>query len=232
VSYRPSYPVVITVDSLLIAQNGIVEQYQRSMHLLVLAYYSRKVVGTKKMWAATMLELDGLCWILKKATDFIENQTFSVITDHRAIQYILGYKGENRKITEKALFLTSFGDRLVIVHKPGHLLYKADPLSRLVNTMTVCYTTGAVEKPDLLSKIRKSTAKDKDETVRQRISALESDIYSLRSGKPLAKKFCLAGKKAKNFACLLSSPVFDWRGEAERSGNAARQPSSRLRKRG
>jgi hypothetical protein len=68
------------------------------------------------------------------------------------------------------------------------------------------------------------------EIVKPKASALF--IYSLRSGKPLAKKFCLAGKKAKIFACLLSSPVFDWRGEAERSGNAARQPSSRLRKRG
>jgi hypothetical protein len=123
--------------NLYIAQNGIVEQYQRSMHLLVLAYYSQKVVGTKKMWAATMLELDGLCWILKKAADFIKNQTFAMIMDHWAIQYILGYKGENRKTTKKALFLTLFGDCLVIVHKPGHLLYKADLLSRLVNTVTV-----------------------------------------------------------------------------------------------
>jgi hypothetical protein len=99
VSYCPGYPVVITVDSLLIAQNGIVEQYQRSRHLLVLAYYSRKVVGTKKMWAAAMLELDGLCWILKKAADFIENQTFLVINDHRAIQYILGYHQRNPRLS-------------------------------------------------------------------------------------------------------------------------------------
>jgi hypothetical protein len=82
VLYRPGYPVVISVDSSLAAQHGIVKQYQPSQNRLVLAYYSCKVKGLKKMWSATILELDRLVYVLKRAAHFIEQQSFAIVTDH------------------------------------------------------------------------------------------------------------------------------------------------------
>jgi hypothetical protein len=174
VSYCPGYPVVISVDSLLTAQHGIVEQYQPLQNRLALAYYSRKVEGLKKMWSATILELDGLVYVLKKAAHFIEQQSFAVVTDHRAIQFIWNYKGKNRKILERALFLSEFGDRMVIVHKPGYLFLRTDPLSRLVATMFAC-TAVVIEAPDWIKRIREATKDDDDAAICQRITDLEKD---------------------------------------------------------
>lgn len=179
VSYKPNYPVIISVDSSLTAQNGIVEQYQPAKYRLVLAYISRKVTGLKRMWASTLLELDGLCYALKKAAPFIEVGDFTVITDHRALQFIREYKGENRKILERALFLSEFGDRLVIVHKPGYLFLRADPLSRLVAHVITAYTITDIQKPDLLHRIRLETEKDNNEHIRKLIKQLESDKFPI-----------------------------------------------------
>jgi hypothetical protein len=116
------------------------------------------------MWSATILELDGLVYVLKQAAHFIEQQSFAIVTDHRAIQFIRNYKGENRKILERALFLSEFGNRMVIVHKPGYLFLWADPLSRLVATVFAC-TAVVIQAPDWIQCIREATKTDDDASI-------------------------------------------------------------------
>jgi hypothetical protein len=179
-TFLPGYPVVISCDSSLIAQNGIIEQYRPNGMRQPLAYYSRRVSGLKQHWPATLLETDGMCWVLKKAKQFIETDQFAVITDHRAIQFITNYNGSNTKLVEKALFLAEFGDRIHIVHKPGYLFLKADPFSRLLSYV-MSYVLWSIDSPEILEKIRKATLDEKHPYYKELIERLQRERLPIDS---------------------------------------------------
>jgi hypothetical protein len=167
----PGRPIVISCDSSTTAQNGIIEQYQPSLERLPLAYYSRIVSGLKKLWPATLLELDGACWVLKKSAQFIDQQRFTIIVDHRAIAFIRAYQGDNQKLLSRALFLAEFGSRMTIVHKPGYLFLRADPLSRMLS-YTITHQTLQFRTPEILNRIRRATTHDPSEfysNIRERL---------------------------------------------------------------
>jgi hypothetical protein len=103
---------------------------------------------------------------------------FTVIVDHRAIQFISNYKGENRQIMDRALFLAEFGDRLVIVHKPGYLFLKADPFSRLL-AYAISFIVLELQHPDLLRRIKEATAMDTDQYYVKLIESIQTDALPI-----------------------------------------------------
>ena len=92
------------------------------------AFFSRQLQGAEKRYSAT--ELEGLA-VFKSINfwdHFLYGQKFTVVTDHRALVYLLQSKRLNKRLHGWVLKLLDFN--FDIMYRPGKANSDADGLSR------------------------------------------------------------------------------------------------------
>ena len=95
---------------------------------LPVAYFSRQLQGAQKFYSATELEMLAIFMAVMHFDHFLMGADFKIITDHRALVYLLSAKKLNRRIYGWMLKLLDFSFR--IEYRPGERHQDADSLSR------------------------------------------------------------------------------------------------------
>jgi hypothetical protein len=117
-------------------------------------FLSRTLQGAEERYWATELETAALVWALTKLPQFFDAGEFTVFTDHIALKSALQNNPRGRRsnrLNEWAMFLSTFGSRMEIVHRPGKAHNNADGLSRLPRSEHV-YPVTLVETSQALKR--------------------------------------------------------------------------------
>ena len=92
------------------------------------AYFSRQLQGAQKFYSATELEMLAIFMAVMHFDHFLMGAEFEIITDHRALIYLLSAKKLNRRIYGWMMKLLDFSFK--IIYRPGTRHQDADALSR------------------------------------------------------------------------------------------------------
>ncbi len=106
------------------------QQFSEPPRLQPCAYYSKKLTPAGQNYNIGNRELLAIKLALKEWQNWLEgaNHPFSIITDHKNLQYLRDAKRLNPRQARWALFFTRFN--FTITYHPGNHNCKADPLSR------------------------------------------------------------------------------------------------------
>ncbi|UYV64168.1 hypothetical protein LAZ67_2006908 [Cordylochernes scorpioides] len=127
--YNPDYPSKVYTDASKDGIGAILTQIGPDNEEHVIAYYSKTLQPHQENYSAYEME----CLAVIQATDhfhvYIENQTFEIITDHAALQWLFAMKKPKPKYFRWILSLSSKSCN--IVHRSGKQQTHVDALSRL-----------------------------------------------------------------------------------------------------
>ncbi|KAL0169271.1 hypothetical protein M9458_033867, partial [Cirrhinus mrigala] len=128
----PQEPFIVEVDASTIGAGAVLSQYSgEPPKLHPCAFFSRKFSPAEQNYDIGNRELLAIKLALEEWRHWLEGarHPFSVITDHRNLEYIREAKRLNPRQARWALFFSRF--RFTITYRPGHKNVKADALSRL-----------------------------------------------------------------------------------------------------
>jgi hypothetical protein len=100
-----------------------------NLHLVPCAFGSRKCVGNEVHFHSHPGEALAASWAVTKNRHFLWGRPFTLMTDCRALLWLLDYKGHNRAV--KRLQLELLVNWFTIVNRPGKMLEDANYFSRL-----------------------------------------------------------------------------------------------------
>lgn len=165
---HPDYskPFILHTDASTHGLGGILSQKKdgdTKEHPIV--YISRVLAPAEKNYSATELECLAIVWSLKKLHPYLDGCKFELITDHSALQWILSYSGNNRRLSKWSFELQEYAPFMTIVHRPGLVHSNVDPLSRAAlpaaENEPECNTVAVQPvSDDFLDTVRKAYAKD------------------------------------------------------------------------
>ena len=100
-------------------------------------YMSRTLSKHEANYAPTELEAACVIWAIHKLPHYLDGATMDIITDHRALQWLLQVKDapsgkHNNRLLRWSLLISQYADKINVVHRPGRDHANADGLSRLV----------------------------------------------------------------------------------------------------
>ena len=121
-SERSEHTVVLSLRFYYLL-NVIREEEKRPV-----AYFSRQLQGAQKFYSATELEMLAIFMAVMHFDHFLMGAEFEIITDHRALIYLLSAKKLNRRIYGWMMKLLDFSFK--IIYRPGTRHQDADALSR------------------------------------------------------------------------------------------------------
>ena len=137
-------PFILQTDASSIALGAILMQEENSKPY-VINYNSRLTNKAESKYTASELECLAIIWGIKINRHYLALSTFTVITDHKALQWLHNNKDLNSRLLRWNLKLQDYN--FIIKYKPG-ISNIADPLSRLISNNT-CLT--AVNEEDIRS---------------------------------------------------------------------------------
>ena len=94
----------------------------------LVAFFSRQLQGAQCRYSATELEALAVFQAIHFFAHYLWGTEFTVVTDHRALVYLMSSKKLNKRLTGWALQLMDF--HFTIVYKPGNSHQDADGMSR------------------------------------------------------------------------------------------------------
>jgi hypothetical protein len=104
----------------------------------VIAYASRTLEKREAKWHITELEALGIIWALKLFRHYIYERQFTILTDHRALEFLDNVKDLSGRLARWAFKIQAYKPNMKIEYKKGRLNANADALSRLpVNLIMV-----------------------------------------------------------------------------------------------
>jgi hypothetical protein len=109
-----------------------------------ISYASRELTPTEKKLTVTEKELLAVVYGTKQFRCYLYGRKFTLVTDHRALCWLLKLKDPSAKLTRWALRLFEF--EYTVVHRPGKYHLVPDALSRHVATLTM---EGPVTRPEI-----------------------------------------------------------------------------------
>ena len=95
---------------------------------LPVAYFSRQLQGAQQFYSATELEMLAIYMSVIHFDHFLMGTEFKIITDHKALVYLLSAKKLNKRLYGWMLKLLDFS--FEIIYRPGSMHQDADSLSR------------------------------------------------------------------------------------------------------
>ncbi len=107
---------------------GAVLNVIRDNEELPIGFFSRQLRGAEKRYSATELEALGVVEALKHWTHLLYGQKFTVVTDHKALCYLMTSSRLNKRLRGFALSLQQFD--FAVVYRAGPDNANADGLSR------------------------------------------------------------------------------------------------------
>ncbi len=128
----PSHPFIIEVDASSTGIGAILSQRQGSpTKMFPCAYFSRKLSAPERNYDVGNRELLAMKAAMEEWRYWLEGarHPFTVLTDHKNIEYLRSAKRLNPRQARWALFFTRF--HFTVTYRPGSRNVKADALSRL-----------------------------------------------------------------------------------------------------
>ncbi|KAI2652624.1 Transposon Tf2-9 polyprotein [Labeo rohita] len=126
----PELPFTVEIDTFITGVGAVLSQAVGEPPLLHPCAFSRKLSPVEQDYDVGNRELLAIKLALEKWRYWLEGAThqFTIITDHKNLQYLREAKHLNPRQARWALFLTRFNFK--ITYRPGSKNVKADALSR------------------------------------------------------------------------------------------------------
>jgi hypothetical protein len=129
---HPDYtkPFYLYTDASNYGLGAVLSQKDEEDHEHPIIYLSRSLSPAESNYTATELECLAIVWAVKKLHSYLDGSTFTLFTDHSALQWLFDFKGTNRRILRWAMELQPYRDNMAIKYRAGRVNANADPLSR------------------------------------------------------------------------------------------------------
>ena len=95
----------------------------------VIAYTSKHLSDTQAKWSTTEKEAFAIIHAVKTFYHYLYGTNFTIVTDHRPLEYLMSKKDPTGRLARWALFLQQFN--ITIRYRPGKTHQNADCLSRI-----------------------------------------------------------------------------------------------------
>jgi len=118
-----SRPFVLETDACADGFGAVLKQGDRVVRMA-----NRATTTTEKGAAATMLELAAVVWAIEHFHVYLHGSRFTLLTDHKALEWLKTTKHPQRKLAVWALTLAGYD--FEVKYKPGPTNVTADALSR------------------------------------------------------------------------------------------------------
>ncbi|MBW0495948.1 hypothetical protein O181_035663 [Austropuccinia psidii MF-1] len=95
-----------------------------------ICFISRQIKPTEARYGVSQMECLFLVWDLEKSHYYLDGTVFDVITDCKAVRYLLKMKTPNRHMPRWTISIQEYRRSMNIVHKSGNIHKNEDGLSR------------------------------------------------------------------------------------------------------
>lgn len=123
-----SQAFVLTTDASDVALGSVLSQGKIGQDLPI-AYASRTLSDTEQRYSTIEKELLAVVWSVKHFRPYLFGRKFTIVTDHKPLEWLFSLKEPNSKMVRWRLKLEEFD--YTIVYKKGTLNQNADALSRI-----------------------------------------------------------------------------------------------------
>jgi len=125
----PDKPYLLETDASYTAVGGVLMQQDSSGEWRPIIYLSCRLTGAEYNYAPTEIECLAVLYCVEKCRCYLLGRTFTILTDHRSLQWLLTTKTHEGRLARWALRLQEYD--FTITHRAGKLQVVADALSRL-----------------------------------------------------------------------------------------------------
>ncbi len=120
---------------------AVLSQVQNEKEV-VIAYFSKHLSGPELKYSTIEREAYAIVKAVQRFRHYLQDEPFVVISDHRPLQWLQGFKDETGRLGRWAILLSNL--KYTIRYRPGRVNENADFLSRI----PIAAVTTVVEQPD------------------------------------------------------------------------------------